>query len=138
MDDVSRKAIDDDLERARAEIAQIDDQILALLAARRERVRRLHAWKRASGLPLIPLRCVARGDGYELRVEEPLELERSADRREAEEALLVRLNETYARWIRAQPEQWVWYRPRWSEPPHEAQKRLAARAPLSARTPRSH
>jgi KDO2-lipid IV(A) lauroyltransferase len=96
------------------------------------------ALARASGLPLIPLRCVARGEGYELRVEDPLELERSTDRREAEEALLVRLNATYSRWIRAQPEQWVWYRPRWSEPPHEAQKRLAARAPLSARTPRSH
>ena len=95
------------------------------------------ALARASGLALIPLRCVARGDGYELRVEDPLELERSTDRRAAEEALLERLNYTYSRWIRRDPEQWVWYRPRWSEPPQEARERLAARAPLSARTPRS-
>ena len=95
------------------------------------------ALARASGLPLVPLRCVARGAGYELRVEEPLELARDRDRRAAEEDLLVRLNATYARWIRAHPEQWVWYRPRWSTPPDSASERDAARAPLSARAPRS-
>lgn len=95
------------------------------------------ALARASGLPLVPLQCVARGAGYELRVEEPLELARDRDRRAAEEDLLVRLNATYARWIRAHPEQWVWYRPRWSTPPDSESERDAARAPLSARAPRS-
>lgn len=95
------------------------------------------ALARASGLPLVPVSCVARGAGYELRVEEPLELARDRDRRAAEDDLLARLNATYARWIRAHPEQWVWYRPRWSAPPASEAERDAARAPLSARTPRS-
>lgn len=94
------------------------------------------ALARASGLPLVPLACIARGAGYELRVEEPLELVRDRDRRGAEDDLLTRLNATYARWIRAHPEQWVWYRPRWSAAPASEAEREAARAPLSARAPR--
>ncbi|MBM3992081.1 MAG: lysophospholipid acyltransferase family protein [Planctomycetes bacterium] len=94
------------------------------------------ALARASGLPLVPLCCVARGADYELRVEEPLELARDRDRRGAEDDLLTRLNATYSRWIRAHPEQWVWYRPRFSAAPASEAERDAARAPLSARAPR--
>jgi KDO2-lipid IV(A) lauroyltransferase len=71
------------------------------------------ALARASGLPLVPVRCVLRGDEYVLDVEPPLELG-SGDRRAAQLDLLTRLNATYERWIRETPEQWVWYRPRWS------------------------
>lgn len=73
------------------------------------------ALARAARLPLVPVHCVARGDGYEMRVEEPLELAPARDRHAAQLELLSRLNATYERWIRAAPEQWVWYRPRWSD-----------------------
>lgn len=74
------------------------------------------ALARATGLPLVPVRCVARGERYEMIVDEPLELARSRSRDAAQLDLLTRLNAVYERWIRNDPDQWVWYRPRWSAP----------------------
>lgn len=91
------------------------------------------ALARTARLPLVPLRCVRRDGRYVLSVEEPLELDSTLPREEAELDLLERLNATYSRWIRETPEQWIWYRPRWSPPPADAAARLAARVPLAAR-----
>ena len=91
------------------------------------------ALARAARLPLVPLRCVRKDGRYVLSVEEPLELDPSLPREEAELDLLERLNATYSRWIRETPEQWIWYRPRWSPPPADEAARHAARVPLGAR-----
>ena len=69
---------------------------------------------RASGLPLLPARCVAvDGRRYALRFEAPLELDRGLGRREATVELTARLMAVYERWIRDDPEQWAWHQPRW-------------------------
>jgi len=70
------------------------------------------ALARASGRPLVPVRCVLRGDRYVLSVDEPLEL-RGGERRAAAIDLLGRMNATFERWIRETPEQWAWHQPRW-------------------------
>lgn len=91
------------------------------------------ALARSARLPLVPLRCVRKDGRYVLSVEEPLELDPTLPREEAELDLLERLNATYSRWIRETPEQWIWYRPRWSPPPADEAARLAARVPLGSR-----
>ncbi len=68
---------------------------------------------RASEAPLVPVRCVRRGSSYVLMAEEPLAYDRSIDRHQAQSQLLTEINQTFERWIREDPEQWVWYRPRW-------------------------
>ncbi len=86
------------------------------------------ALARAAGLPLLPARCVAiDGARYRLSFDEPLELDRGLDRREATLELTARLNALYERWIRAAPEQWAWHQPRWRTHP-DAPPRRAPRA----------
>lgn len=76
------------------------------------------ALARASGAPLVPVRCVATGPRrYVLSVEEPFEVPRAGDRRAATRAATRRLNETFERWIRETPEQWAWHQERWRVPP---------------------
>ena len=89
------------------------------------------ALARASGLPLVPLRCVRRGTRYVLSVDEPLELRATSDRRADAVELLARMNATFERWIRETPEQWAWHQPRWSVTPDGP----AALDPALARTP---
>jgi KDO2-lipid IV(A) lauroyltransferase len=91
---------------------------------------------RAADLPLVPVRCIARGARYELIVDEPLVLDRARDRRGAQLDLLTRLNGVYERWIRATPEQWVWYRPRWSVAACDEAGARDLRKPLASRRPR--
>ena len=75
------------------------------------------ALARATGLPLVPAVCVADGPVYRLMIEEPLELDRSLDRRTATLDLCTRMNASFERWIRAAPEQWAWHQPRWRTQP---------------------
>lgn len=76
------------------------------------------AFARASGLPLTPVRCVREGARYRIRVDEPLELAASADKRAAALDLLTRMNAVFERWIRAAPEQWAWHQRRWPADDH--------------------
>ncbi|HVS10146.1 MAG TPA: hypothetical protein VMS76_09770 [Planctomycetota bacterium] len=79
------------------------------------------ALARAARLPIVPVRCIARGRGYRLSVETPIELDASLGRREATLEATARLNAVFERWIRETPEQWAWHQPRWrSRPPVEA------------------
>lgn len=71
------------------------------------------ALARAARRPLVPIRCVARGQTYRVLAEEPLELDRGLDPREAVRELTARMNALFERWIRADPEQWAWHQPRW-------------------------
>jgi KDO2-lipid IV(A) lauroyltransferase len=89
------------------------------------------ALARASGLPLVPLRCVARGARYRLAADEPLELDGGAERKAAALDLLARMNATFERWIRADPEQWAWHQPRWRLPAGADERSL--RVPLHGR-----
>lgn len=75
------------------------------------------ALARAHGIPLLPAACVLTGANYRLHFEEPLEFDATLPRREARDALLARLNETFETWIRAHPEQWAWHQPRWRTRP---------------------
>jgi KDO2-lipid IV(A) lauroyltransferase len=88
------------------------------------------ALARAAGLPLVPARCVLRGDRYHVLVDEPLRLDRSLERREATRDMMRRVNAVIEGWIRADPEQWAWHQPRWRTRPGEWER--AAR-PLAAR-----
>jgi KDO2-lipid IV(A) lauroyltransferase len=76
------------------------------------------ALARASGLPLTPVRCVREGARYRIRVDEPLELAASSDKRAAALDLLTRMNAVFERWIRAAPEQWAWHQRRWPADEH--------------------
>lgn len=71
------------------------------------------ALARAAHLPLVPVRCVARGEKYVMSVDEPLELARTTDKRADAEDLLRRMNGVFERWIRETPEQWAWHQRRW-------------------------
>ena len=72
------------------------------------------ALARASHAPIVPMRCVLRAGTYTLMAEDPIHLDPNLDRDAAQRECLVRINQTFERWIREDPEQWVWYRPRWS------------------------
>ncbi len=71
------------------------------------------ALARAARVPVILVRCAARGGGYLLSAEEPLELDRGLDRREAVREIVARMNRRFEAWIRETPEQWAWHQPRW-------------------------
>ena len=73
------------------------------------------ALARAARVPVVPVRCIARGEGYRLSAEEPLQLDPGLDRREAALDLAARLNATFERWIRADPGQWAWHQRRWRD-----------------------
>lgn len=90
------------------------------------------ALARAARMPLLPVRCVARGGRYVLSVEEPLEL-RGGERREASLDLLARVNATFERWVREDPEQWAWHQPRWRDADASEDELRALRTPLHAR-----
>lgn len=72
---------------------------------------------RAAGVPLVPVACVREDGKYRLKVDEPLHLDTSLDRRAATTDLSLRLNRVFERWIRTWPEQWAWHQPRWRTRP---------------------
>ncbi|MBL8861419.1 MAG: lysophospholipid acyltransferase family protein [Planctomycetes bacterium] len=75
------------------------------------------ALARASGAPIVPVRCVRERSGrYRLAAEAPIELDPTLPRELARRDALARLNAVYARWIRAAPEQWAWHQDRWRRP----------------------
>lgn len=71
------------------------------------------AFSRAHDAPLVPVRCVRRGERYVLSVEEPLPLRLDLERTDAAHDLLDRQNEIFGRWIAETPEQWAWHQRRW-------------------------
>jgi len=77
------------------------------------------ALSRAARTPILPVRCVARGVGYRVSVEAPLELASGLHKSAAALDLLTRLNAVYERWIREDPGQWAWHQPRWRTRPGE-------------------
>jgi lauroyl/myristoyl acyltransferase len=101
------------------------------------------ALARASGAPIVPMRCVADDGGrygghYRLSFEAPLEAGPGLSRAEATRELTLRLNALFEGWIRLAPEQWAWHQPRWRTRPGEhvplplAARRARRRAPAGA------
>jgi KDO2-lipid IV(A) lauroyltransferase len=71
------------------------------------------ALARAARLPLLPVRCIARGERYAMSVEAPLALDPELERRAGARDLLQRMNAVFEGWIRETPDQWAWHQPRW-------------------------
>ncbi len=100
------------------EVRRLDGEFLPFLGHRALTMTAPAALARASGAPLVPIRCTALDDRrYLLRAEEPLALDRSLDRRAATLDLLGRLNAIYERWIRESPSEWAWHQERWRTQP---------------------
>jgi len=75
------------------------------------------AFARASGAPVVPMRCTREGGGgFVLRADEPLALDAGLPRRDAEDALLTAQNDAFGRWILGAPEQWAWHQERLAAP----------------------
>ncbi len=104
------------------EVRRLDGEFLPFLGRPALTMTAPAALARAARVPLVPMRCVARGPGrwdHVLSVEEPLALDTSLPRREATSDLLLRMNQTFERWIRETPEQWAWHQNRWRTAPGE-------------------
>lgn len=88
------------------------------------------ALARAHRVPLIPVRCVKPpgSSRYLLSVDEPLEMDRSLDRKAASIELMTKVNAHFESWIRETPEQWAWHQARWRTLPGEIEA-----TPLHAR-----
>lgn len=101
------------------EVRRLDGEFLPFFGVPALTMSAPAALARARGIPLVPARCVLRGARYRLMFEEPLALDDTLDRNAAATELLERLNATYERWIREDPEQWAWHQPRWRTRPGE-------------------
>ena len=67
----------------------------------------------SSGAPLVVCPVYTRGDGWEVRIEEPLEIERTGVIREDVAALSRLMAERFERAIAAKPTDWHMFQPAW-------------------------
>lgn len=65
--------------------------------------------------------------GYEVRVEEPLEVSRTPDKDEDVHRATEAWSAAFERVIREHPEQWVWIHPRWKTTPERLQQKRKRR-----------
>ena len=69
------------------------------------------------GLPLIPVRVERRGSArFVITVQRPVEPEPGLAEGDAAFAMTARVNELFARWITAAPDQWLCAKRRWPRP----------------------
>ena len=69
------------------------------------------------GVPLIPARIERRGGArFVITVHRPVEPEAGLDPEEAAVGMTARVNQLFARWIAAAPDQWYCARRRWPRP----------------------
>lgn len=69
----------------------------------------------SSGAPLVVCPVYTRDDGWEVRIEEPLEIERTGVMREDVAALSRLMAERFERAIAAKPTDWHMFQPAWAE-----------------------
>ena len=69
----------------------------------------------SSGAPLVVCPVYTRDDGWEVRIEEPLEIERTGVMREDVAALSRLMAERFERAIAAKPTDWHMFQPAWEE-----------------------
>lgn len=82
------------------------------------------ALARASGLPLLPARCVLPegaqpNSPYQLSFADPIPPPPKASGRRGTIEVCSQLNDLFEKWIRSAPEQWAWSQPRWRTRPGE-------------------
>ena len=66
--------------------------------------------------PVIPVRAERiAGARYRVTVEQPLDLPATGDRKRDQAELMLAMNQTLERWVRARPEQWFWVHRRWPD-----------------------
>ena len=99
------------------EVRRLDGEFLPFFGVPALTMTAPAALARAHRTPLVPVRCVLRGERYRLLVEEPLELDPGLSRRQATTDLLSRMNARFEAWIREDPEQWAWHQHRWRTRP---------------------
>ena len=66
-----------------------------------------------TGASIVPVHTVRVGAGHRIVFEPALEMTYSADRAEATTGITQALHDIFSRWIRANPEQWMWNHRRW-------------------------
>src|SRR5215211_8200562 len=86
------------------------------------------------GVPLVPVRVERRGGAarFVITVHRPVEPEAGLDPKEAAVGMTARVNQLFARWIAAAPDQWCCAKRRWPRPGSRKAKHarfLAGRAP---------
>ena len=60
-------------------------------------------------LPIMMARCIYQSDGhYFVEISKPLELPKDLPRDQAELKIMTHINQIYEKWIRQNPEQWLW------------------------------
>lgn len=101
------------------EVRRLDGEFLPFFGVPALTMTAPAAIARTRRIPLVPARCVLRGDHYLLSFEEPLEADPSLDRKAQTTDLLTRLNAVFEGWIRETPEQWAWHQRRWHTRPGE-------------------
>jgi phosphatidylinositol dimannoside acyltransferase len=69
----------------------------------------------SSGAPLVVCPVYTRDDGWEVRIGEPLEIQRSGVMREDVAALSRLMAERFERAIAAKPTDWHMFQPAWNE-----------------------
>ncbi len=97
------------------------------------------ALARASGAPIVPVRCVRLQpdhDHFTLLAEPPLRFDRAAPPKAERRRILGALNQHFESWIRANPEQWAWYQPRWRTQPGERESLPLAERQRRKRAPK--
>lgn len=100
-------------------VLRLRGEVLPFLGQPAWTIRAPAALARASGLPLLPVRCVLDRSraSFVLSVEEPLAMNHELPPGERIRDLLLRQNRVFEGWIRAAPEQWAWHQERWKPPP---------------------
>ena len=69
------------------------------------------------GVPLIPVRVERRGGArFVITVHRPVEPEAGLDQKEAAAGMTARVDQLFARWIAAAPDQWCCAKRRWPRP----------------------
>ena len=106
------------------EVRRLDGEFLPFFGTPALTMTAPAALARASGLPLLPARCVLPpGAGpttpYQLSFEEPIPAPCKASGRDGIMAVLRRLLDIYEAWILESPEQWAWHQHRWRTRPGE-------------------
>jgi|GEM_PF-6237767 len=65
---------------------------------------------RSTGAPIIPSYILRQGDGFEIRVGEPIEVDKTRPAEEVDQEVMQRVADFFATGIREKPEQWPVYR----------------------------
>lgn len=92
---------------------RVDSTKLPLLGVEVETMTAAASFARASGAPVVPMRCVRAPSGrFVLHAEPPLSLREDVAREDAAVELLRAQNATFERWIAETPEQWAWHQER--------------------------